>query len=114
MREAALLLLCINRVEGAEGIATGKLYEYLASGRPVLALGPADGDAARVLQETDAGRMFDFDDVDGVRAFLRSHYEAWRAGSPIQGASPDQIARYSRRKQARQLAALLSSLSDRP
>lgn len=112
MRGAALLLLCINRVEGAEGIATGKLYEYLASGRPVLALGPADGDAARILQETGAGRMFDFDDTDGVRAFLRTHYEAWRAGSPLQGAPPDRIARYSRREQARQLAALLSGLSE--
>ena len=114
MREAALLLLSINRVEGAEGIATGKLYEYLASGRPVLALGPANGDAARILQETGAGRMFDFDDADGARAFLHSHYEAWRAGSPMQGAPPDRIARYSRREQARRLAALLSSLSDRP
>ena len=113
MREAALLLLCINRVEGAEGIATGKLYEYLASGRPVLALGPVNGDAARILQETGAGRMFDFDDTEGVRVFLRSHYEAWRAGSPMQGAPPDRIARYSRREQARQLAALLSGLSDR-
>ncbi len=113
MREAALLLLCINRVQGAEGIPTGKLYEYLASGRPVLALGPADGDAARILQETGAGRMFDFDDADGVRAFLHTHYEAWRAGSPIQGAPADRIARYSRREQTRQLAALLSSLSDR-
>ena len=113
MREAALLLLCINRVQGAEGIPTGKLYEYLASGRPVLALGPVDGDAARILQETGTGRMFDFDDADGVRAFLRMHYEAWRAGSPIQGAPADRIARYSRREQTRQLAALLSSLSDR-
>ena len=112
MREAALLLLCINRVEGAEGIATGKLYEYLASGRPVLALGPVNGDAARILQETGAGRMFDFDDTDGVRAFLRTHYEAWRAGSPLQGAPPDRIARYSRREQTRQLAALLSGLSE--
>lgn len=114
MREAALLLLPINRVQGAEAITTGKLYEYLASGRPVLALGPVHGDAARILQETGAGRMFDFDDVDGVRAFLHSHYEAWRAGSPMQGAPPDRITRYSRREQARQLAALLSGLSERP
>ncbi len=112
IREAALLLLCINRAEGAENVPC-KLYEYLASGRPVLALGPVDGDAARILQETGGGRMFDFDDVDGVRAFLHAHYEAWRAGSPMQGAPPDRIARYSRREQARRLAALLSGLSDR-
>ncbi len=40
LRRAALLLLLINRVDGAEGIMTGKLFEYLASGRPVVGLGP--------------------------------------------------------------------------
>lgn len=113
MREAALLLLSINRVPGAEGIPTGKLYEYLASGRPVLALGPVNGDAARILEETGGGRLFDFEDAAGVRAFLRRHYEAWRAGAPMQGASPDRILRYSRREQAGRLAALLSRLADR-
>ena len=112
MREAAVLLLCVNRVPGAEGIPTGKLYEYLASGRPVLALGPVHGDAARILEETGGGRMFDFGDAEGVRAFLRQHYEAWRAGAPISGAPPDRIVRYSRREQARRLAALLSGLAD--
>ena len=113
MREAALLLLSINRVQGAEAITTGKLYEYLASGRPVLALGPVHGDAARILEETGGGRLFDFEDAAGVRAFLRRHYEAWRAGAPMQGASPDRILRYSRREQAGRLAALLSRLADR-
>ena len=114
MREATLLLLCVNRVRGAEGIPTGKLYEYLASGRPVLGLGPPQGDAARILEETGGGRMFDFEDAEGARAFLRRHYEAWRAGAPLRGAPPDRLERYSRREQTRRLAALLSSLADRP
>ncbi|MEX2402292.1 MAG: glycosyltransferase [Rhodothermales bacterium] len=110
MHEATLLLLCINRVEGAEGIVTGKLYEYVASGRPVLGIGPPAGDAARVLGATDAGRMFGFDDVAGVHAYLRASYNAWKSGRGLTGARPERAARYSRREQTRKLADMLSSM----
>ncbi|MEX1054716.1 MAG: glycosyltransferase, partial [Rhodothermales bacterium] len=43
MMQSTLLLLSINRVKGAGGIVTGKAYEYVASGRPVLGIGPVDG-----------------------------------------------------------------------
>lgn len=111
MRSSTLLLLCINRVEGSSGITTGKLYEYVASGRPVLGIGPPAGDAARVLGATDAGRMFDFDDVDGVMAYLRAAYHAWDGGKPLPGASPERAAPYSRRHQTKALAELLSTVA---
>lgn len=111
MQATTLLLLCINRVEGARGITTGKLYEYLASGRPILGIGPTAGDAARVLGETDAGRMFAFDDVEGVRAYLRASYKAWDAGRALKGAETARSARYSRREQTRLLAEVLNSVA---
>ena len=107
MRRASLLLLCINRVAGAEGIVTGKLYEYLASGRPVLGIGPARGDAAAILEETNAGQLFGYDDVDGVAAFIRRHYEAWQRGELEAGAPETAAARYSRKRQTKHLALLL-------
>ena len=111
MRRASLLLLCINRVAGAEGIVTGKLYEYLASGRPVLGVGPAGGDAAGILEETGAGQLFDHDDVDGVGAFLQQHYAAWERDEPIAGATETAAARYSRKRQTGRLAELLDGLT---
>ena len=111
MRQSPLVLLVINRVPGAEGIMTGKLYEYVASGRPVLGIGPADGDAAQVLRATGAGEMFDWDDTPGVAAFLRRHYAAWASGAPLPGATPDAAEPYSRRGQAGQLARLLADVS---
>jgi glycosyltransferase involved in cell wall biosynthesis len=111
MRQSTLLLLSINRVAGAEGIITGKLYEYVASGRPVLGLGPAEGDAARVLASSDAGRMLDCDDAAGVAEILRAHYASWKAGRPVEGAPPERASRYSRRTQTGELAALLERIS---
>ena len=111
MRASTLLLLCINRVEGAEGIVTGKLFEYLAAGRPIVGIGPPDGDAARILRETEAGRMFDFDDEAGLGAYLRAQIDAWSNGRAVGGARPDRIARYSRRVQTEALAEVLSRIA---
>jgi glycosyltransferase involved in cell wall biosynthesis len=47
--------------------ATGKLFEYLAAGRPILALA-AGNEAARIVQETGTGVTVDQDDVEGVAA----------------------------------------------
>lgn len=110
MKSSTMLLLSINRVKGAEGIATGKLYEYVASGRPVLGIGPPAGDAARVLHESGAGVLFDFDDAEGVAAHLRALYDAWERGEPLEGAAPQAVARYSRREQAGQLAGVLEQI----
>lgn len=61
-QKASLLYLPINNTTNARGILTGKVYEYLASGRPILAVAPPDGDLARILKETKAGYTSDFND----------------------------------------------------
>ena len=117
MMRAAVLLLSIEPFELPEaerGVITGKLYEYLASSRPVLALGPVDGDAAALLRETAGGQMVDREDHEGVRAALRRHYKAWNDGAPINGALPDAVQPYSRREGARKLRDILLSVSRYP
>ena len=112
MRKSTLLLLCINRVVGAKAIVTGKLYEYIAAGRPVLGVGPADGDAARIIGESSAGQMFDFDDVAAVKAYLRAYYKRWKQGSTIEGVPWNRAMRYSRKENTKRLAAALDAVSE--
>ena len=112
MEKASLLVLCINRTEHAESITPGKTYEYVATGQPVLGLGPPEGDAAKVLRTSGAGRMFAHDDSEGVARFLEEHLRAWEAGAPRRGAAPEDADRFSRRRQAKQLSALMNRLSD--
>jgi glycosyltransferase involved in cell wall biosynthesis len=113
MTAAALLLLVVDPCATERGILTGKLYEYLASGRPVLALGPPEGDAARLLAETAGGRLFARDDVEGIAAFVREHYAAWAEGEPRPGADPAAVASYARRAEAGQIAAVLDAVTAR-
>jgi glycosyltransferase involved in cell wall biosynthesis len=111
MQRAALLLLPINRVGDAAGIVTGKIYEYLASGRPIVGLGDRDGEAARILADSGAGVMLDWRDADGLESLIDRHYTAWQAGTPLAGATREDLSPYSRRQQAAALARILDELS---
>jgi len=65
-----LLLLVIPKVANNKGILTGKFFEYLASQKPILAIGPTDGDLAKIIQETESGKLFDYSDIAGMKAFV--------------------------------------------
>lgn len=97
----AILLLVIPRVADNAGIVTGKVFEYLALQRPILGIGPVEGDAAAILAETGAGQMFDYADEHGMRQFLS---EALIGQIRPKGVSS---TLYSRKAQAEQLEQLL-------
>jgi glycosyltransferase involved in cell wall biosynthesis len=107
MRSSHLQLLSIEHFPAERGMITGKLYEYLAAGRPVLALGPAGGDAAELLRATGGGTLFRRDAVSDIANEIERHYLAWAAGRPLGGASMEAIAPFSRKRQTERLAAVL-------
>lgn len=110
MKQAGLLLLSIESFPAADGMLTGKLYEYLASGRPILGVGPPDGDAAQLLRETEGGQLFARDDVEGLATTVQLHYDAWDRGEPKAGAPTDAVQPYRRKAQTRELAEVLNEL----
>ena len=69
-----LLYLPLNNTPNSKGILSGKFFEYLATGKPILGIGHPQGDAAEIMQETKAGQMFDFNDTEGVKSFLLSEF----------------------------------------
>src|SRR5207237_962203 len=66
----ALLLLIPDAGGRGRGVLSGKVFEYLAAERPVLAVVPTDGAAAELVRETGAGLVAGPDDVPGVREAL--------------------------------------------
>lgn len=76
IRNADVLFLAIPQVANNKGILTGKLFEYLATKKPIIAVGPVDGDAATILRQCGAGRMFDWDDEDGIAQELERLMQA--------------------------------------
>ena len=103
MQDAQALLLVIPDIPKNEGILTGKIFEYLAAGPPILALGPVQGDAARILNETEKGVMLNYNDVAKIGLVL----ERWIQGEAPLGNNTHQS--FSRRKLAGAVAEVLKA-----
>jgi len=74
-RSAQLLLLPIDRIENAEFVITGKLFEYLQAKRPIVMIGPAHGDAADIIRLCSAGSVINFEDIQLVKKVVTDKYE---------------------------------------
>ena len=112
-RDSEVLLLLIPEAGGrGKGVLSGKVFEYLAAERPILALVPPDGAAAELIRNANAGVVVAPDDVDGIAAALRELHGRWRSGrleeAPL---APEWKARVSRRARVQELADLLERLA---
>lgn len=107
---ATVLVLPLRNDPEYRPILPGKLFEYLASRRPVLGIGQEDGAMARVLADTGAGVTAGWDNLGAIRDFIDKAWEQFKVGGvpPVEG----DIARFSRRSLTRELAALLERVSN--
>jgi glycosyltransferase involved in cell wall biosynthesis len=105
LKSATLLYLPINNTPNARSIQTGKLSEYLAARRPILGIGPVDGDAAHIIREFQAGEMVNFGDKESLKKVLKNLLEIHaKGGLPSIQAG---IERFSRKNLTRILGETL-------
>ena len=110
-RESQILLL-LNWDDPEEmGVYTGKIFEYLAANRPILALGGRSGDVVcELLKETGAGVQAK--SVQKIEKVLRAWYmEYLTYGQVCYRGRYEQIARYSHREMAKKFAEVLNAVS---
>jgi glycosyltransferase involved in cell wall biosynthesis len=108
----ALLLLLPEVGERGKDVPSGKLYEYLAAERPILAAVPPDGAAARLIEATQSGVVVPPDDVDALAAALGELVQQWRGGTLTAPRLTDEWKeRLSRRTRAQELLAALERVA---
>jgi len=105
MQFSNLLLFILPNLKSSELIISGKLFEYLKSNIPILAIGNVQGEAASILKETTGLPMLDYKDYDGILGQLKYHLDA---DKPINNAVNSQ--KYSSENQSNYLAKILTSL----
>jgi glycosyltransferase involved in cell wall biosynthesis len=112
-RDSEALLLLVPDADGrGKGVLSGKVFEYLAAGRPILAVVPPDGAAAELIRETEAGMVVAPDDLDGIRTALEVlHARHLDGGLPAVALSQKVRDRLSRRSRVEEIAALLRAIA---
>ena len=103
-------MLVLNNTPNAKGILTGKMFEYLAARRPILCIGPPDGDAAAIIDETNSGQTINFDDQQAMDKTIAALYEKFRSGSLI--VSSGDVEKYSRRAITGEMVKVLEEAVD--
>ena len=116
-RTASLLILPLRQEPEGRKVMPGKIFEYLAARRPVLGIGDEDGAAAKVLADTHAGVMCDWDQSASIRSAVDRAWSAHlaadsgSASADFPAFNPTGIDRYTRRHLTGLLASLLNQLS---
>lgn len=106
-----VLLLIVGRGPGSQAVFTGKIFEYLASGKTILCLADP-GAAADLVQEAEAGVVVDPQDTQAIAAQITRLYQQWKNGKLDQvRPNPGVVQRYNRRLLTTRLADLLNEIA---
>ncbi|MFC1632733.1 glycosyltransferase [Patescibacteria group bacterium] len=99
----------LTQASGAERITPGKIYEYFASQRPILAL-THEGASARMTREINAGTVINPTDTDQIEAELQRLYKQWKADPDSLLVPAKNIDQYNRKKITSRLAKIFNDL----
>ncbi|GAB5415994.1 MAG: glycosyltransferase family 4 protein [Crocinitomicaceae bacterium] len=114
MQEASLLLFIIPKDKNNKLILTGKLFEYLATRKPILGIGPVEGDADTILQNSGRDPIIEFNEKQQIKTQLLRYFEIWKSNdqTAFQYAANDALLQFSRQHQAKQLADVLATITE--
>ena len=106
-RKSQVLLLIEIDSKDTQSIIPGKLFEYMVSERPVLAIGPKDSDFAEIIRETNTGVFFRYDEKEKLKNQLLDYYLEFKTKKL--NITPVGLQKYSRLKLTEHLARLITS-----
>ena len=111
-RNASLLILPLRKEPEYKAVLPGKLFEYLASYRPILGIGQPDGAMSMILDSTRTGVVFDWEDKEAIAKYIDECWEKHLEGRlSVDNAD---ISQFTRRNLTRRMAQLFEEISRRP
>ena len=105
-KKSQVLLLIEIDSEDTKSIIPGKLFEYMVSNRPIVAIGPKDSDFAEIITTTNTGVFFEYSEKEKLKKVLTSFYNQFLEGK-LQSNGVG-LQKFSRKNLTKQLVELVS------
>ncbi|MEI7488302.1 MAG: glycosyl transferase family 1 [Chryseobacterium sp.] len=105
MQTSDMLLITNFPNESSKGIIPGKIFEYLATGKQIISFGPSQADVSKILNETNAGKHFSYDDSETIKSFILEKFELWKSGNLLE--NNQNIEQLSRKNLTKKLVDIL-------
>lgn len=102
----SVLLLILTGYRDPHGFFPGKLFEYIATGVPIMGIGPVESDASTVLREAGTGAMIEASDTQGIAEALKRLYTEW-SNSVHPVVKKSLVKKYSRKVLTEKLVTFL-------
>lgn len=107
-RQASVLILPLRKEPEYRAVLPGKLFEYLASQRPILGIGQPDGAMAMIVNETGTGTVIDWNDKEGISQYIEQCWKRHLEGR-LSSDGAD-LSRFTRRSLTRRMARLFDKI----
>ena len=104
MQSQILLLIEIDS-EDTKAIIPGKLFEYMISNTPILAIGPKDSDVERIIKSTNTGTYFFYEANNTLKSQILAYFNAYKENSLV--TQPIGLKPYSRKELTKTLSELI-------
>ena len=108
-RTASLLILPLRKEPEYKAVLPGKLFEYMASMRPILGIGQPDGAMGMIIGQTGTGAVIDWEDESTISAYVDRCWERHKLGALTAGDAD--ISRYTRRNLTHRMAELFDRIT---
>jgi glycosyltransferase involved in cell wall biosynthesis len=105
MAKSSLLLITNFPNDSSKGIIPGKIFEYLATGKQIISFGPNGADVSKILDETNAGKHFGYDDFKEIEEFILEKFDLWKKGNLLENTQ--NIEQFSRKNLTKKLTEIL-------
>ncbi|MEE9430935.1 MAG: glycosyltransferase [Melioribacteraceae bacterium] len=106
----SVLLLLVTQSQNNRRILPGKTFEYMRTGKYIFALGPEDGEVARIISETKTGTVVDYSDLDKIRNTLEEQFNNWALNKLSIQPNAKEIRKYSRKNLTEELVKVFDEL----
>ncbi len=108
LKSHLLLYLTGSNGDYWKGVVAGKLFEYLASGKPILALAPLNGESEKIIKQANSGWVIDLKDKPGIKNKLKEAYQLHAQGKLYLENDWSYIQNFERKKLTEKLSEVFN------